>query len=95
MNIRFLGLGGHGVGKGPFDCFSLENVSVFCCISFKKVSLLALVSEFTKDVSFVVGAPWRCGVLTKIVRDSRDWLGHPLGREHDSSSRVGWRLLAC
>ena len=77
MNIRFLGLGGHGVGKGPFDCFSLENVSVFCCISFKKVSLLALVSEFNERCFLRSRCSMEMWCPDEIVRDSRDWVGPP------------------
>ena len=54
------------------------------CISFKCVSLLALV-----------GASWRRGVLTTWGGIAGIGLGHLLGREHDSTPRVGWRLLAC
>ena len=31
----------------------------------------------TMNVSSIVGAPWRCGVLTTIGRDSLDWVGPP------------------
>ena len=33
--------------------------------------------------------------LDDIGRDSWDWVGPPAWREHDSTPRVGWRLLAC
>ena len=63
-----------------FFIFSLENMCCFfllfsfflvflsfvfhCWHYFKYVLLLALVSEFNFLFFSVVGAPWRCGVLT-------------------------------
>ena len=73
-------------------CFFLKIVFS----SSKKRPLQEFVLGFiTKDVSSVVGAPWRCGVLTTWVGIAGIRLGHPLGREHDSTSRVGWKFLAC
>ena len=42
-------------------------------------------------VSSVVGAPWRCSVLTDIRRDSWDWVGPPAreGRQHASTPQSG------
>ena len=54
-----------------------------------------LCRGFTKDVSPVVGAPWRCGVLTTQGGIAGIGLGHLLRREHYSTPRVEWRLLAC
>ena len=51
--------------------------------------------SLTVDVSSVVGAPWRCGVLTSKGGVAGIGFGHLLGKEHDSIPRVGWRLLAC
>ena len=46
-------------------------------------------------VSSVVGAPWRCGVLTTWSGIAGIGLGRLLGGDHDSTPRVEWRLLAC
>ena len=48
------------------------------------------------DVSSVVGAPWRCGVLTTQGGKAGIGLAHLPGRQHSMTqlSRVGWRLLA-
>ena len=61
-------------------CFSF----LFSCIPFKYVLLLASVSEFL-TVSSVVGAPWRCGVLTTQGGIAGTGLGRLLAREHDST----------
>ena len=45
-----------------------------------------------KDVSSVVGAPWRCGVLTTWGGRAGIGLGHLLGREQ--LPRFGLKLLA-
>ena len=41
------------------------------------------------DVSSVVGAPWRCGVLSTQGGIAGIGLGHLLGREHDSTPQSG------
>ena len=46
-------------------CFVPENVSsVFLVFLSDMFHCLHLYQSFTLDVSSVVGAPWRCGVLT-------------------------------
>ena len=55
---------------------------LFFCLFF---SLVALAS----DVSSVVGAPWRCGVLPTEGGIAGIGLGHLLGREHDSTLQKG------
>ena len=45
--------------------------------------------SFIADVASVVGAPWRCGVLTTQGGKSGIGLGHSLGREHDSTPHSG------
>ena len=45
--------------------------------------------SFTFDVSSVVGAPWRCGVLTTHGGTAGIGSGHQPGREHDSTPRRG------
>ena len=37
----------------------------------------------------MVGAPWRCGVLTKLGGTTAIGLGHLLGGEHDSTPQSG------
>ena len=56
----------------------------FVCFFSSSICIRVL----TKDVSSVVGAPWRCGVLTTQSGTAGIGLGHPPGGEH------GWRLLA-
>ena len=46
----------------------------------------------TKDVSSVVGAPWRCGVLTQ-GGTAGIGLGRLLGREHASTPQIVLLLL--
>ena len=53
-------------------------------LSFPSVS-----QSLTFDVSSVVGAPWRCGVLTTKGGKAGMKLGHLLGREHDSTLQSG------
>ena len=43
-------------------------------------------------VSSVVGAPWRCGVLT--TKGGLGWATY-LGESMVQLTRVGWKLLAC
>ena len=80
-----------------FFLFFLENcVSSFLFIFLmNKCRFKNLYWCLTKDVSSVVGAPWRCGVVTLWVGIAGIRLGHSLGREHDSTPRVERRLLAC
>ena len=56
---------------------------------FKYVLLLASVSGCDKRCSSVVGAPWRCGVLT--TKGGKAGIGsdHLSGREHDSIPQSG------
>ena len=48
-----------------------------------------LSQGLTKDVSSVVGAPWRCGVLTTLGGIAGIGLGRLLGREHASTPHSG------
>ena len=92
MKVRFLGLGGHGVRKGPCLCFHVFNFSSFfilpfCVFSWKMFLVFSFFLYFFRicsisgfsiiGVSSVVGAPWRCGVLTKLGGISWDWVGPP------------------
>ena len=43
----------------------------------------------TKDVSPAVDAPWRCSVLKTQAGIAGIGLGHPLGREHDTTLQSG------
>ena len=54
----------------------------------KTVSFIAGISikVLTVDVSSVVGAPWRCGVLTTEGGTAGIGLGHQLGSVQDSNS---------
>ena len=77
----------------PF-CFFLLNkkfllLFFLSCLSFKHISLLALVSDVTTDVSSEVGAPWRRGVLTTWGLIAGVGLDLLLGREHDSTPQSG------
>ena len=47
----------------------------------------------TLDVSCVVGAPWRCGVLTTQGGIAGIGLGHLRGREHDPTPQSGVEAL--
>ena len=99
MKIRFLGLGGQAVRKGriegdfsfaffiSFVTFSIfvsswKYVPFFSCLTFRPW-------HQSIDVSSVVGAPWRCGALTTWGWTAGIGLGHPLGREHDSTPKSG------
>ena len=55
---------------------------------WKNVSL-SLVQSLTVGVSTVVGAPWRCGVLTTWGGIAGIGLDHQLGREHASTPQSG------
>ena len=58
--------------------FFFNSVHFIFLYSFKN-------SICTEEVSFVVGAPWRCGVLTAQGGIAGIGLGHLMGREHDST----------
>ena len=58
-------------------------------LSFKSITFPALVQSWTIDVSSVVSTPWRCGVVTTKGGKAGIWLGHLLGREHDSTLQSG------
>ena len=60
-------------------CFSL-----FVFILFQH-----LYQGLTKDVSSVVGAPWRCGVLTKLGGIAGIGLGRLLSGEHATTRQSG------
>ena len=76
----------------PLSCFFFFS----CFFSFfkKKVSHCQHLHQ-SLTVSSVVGAPWRCGVLTTSGEIAGIGLVHLLGREPDSTLQSGWRLLAC
>ena len=81
--------------RGIFSFFSFVffKFVIFFEKYFPKCSLFFC---FSKDVSSVVGAPWRCGVLTTQSGIAGIGLGHLLGREHDSTPQSGVEaLLAC
>ena len=84
----------------PLSCFSLL-FSIFCFF-FQKCyfffSLVFLSDMFhcwhwcqisTVEISSVVGAPWRCGVVTTKGGIAGIGLGHQHGREHDSTPQSG------
>ena len=103
MKIRFSGLGGQGVwerGEGLRMGHLKWPPCVFC---LRKCFLFSFFLEFlsnicrcqhlfsgsTKDVSSIVGAPWRCGVLTTWSGKAGIGLGHLLGREHAATPQSG------
>ena len=51
--------------------------------------LLAFARGFTAHVSSVLGAPWRCGVLTTQGGTAGIGLGRLVGRERDSTPQSG------
>ena len=61
----------------------------FICFSLIVFLLLHLYQGLTKDVSSVVGAPWRCGVLTTYGGLAGIGLGRLLGGGHDSTPQSG------
>ena len=67
-----------------FDFFSRKKVSsfLFYCVSFKYVYQ-------TLTASSVVGAPWRCGVLTTQGGIAGIGLGRLLEGEHDTTPWSG------
>ena len=102
MKIRFLGsVDSGGLGKAylrvtPLSCFFiffLKNVFFFIVFLSNMFHCWHLYQSLTVNVSSVVGAPWRCGILTTLGGIAGIGLGHLLGREHDSTPRVEWRLL--
>ena len=72
----------------PFFVFSLD-VFVLSCIFSNMFHCRHLYQSPTLDVSSVVGAPWRCGVLTIPGGVAGIGLGHQLGRERDSTPQSG------
>ena len=69
---------------------------VFFALSFQYKYIFSYIfhcwhqfQSLTVDVSSVVSAPWRCGVPTTWGGIAGIGLGHPLGREHDSTPRSG------
>ena len=72
----------------PFSLGFLYSLFQFLFFSFKHVSLHQYQS-LTVDVSSVIGAPWRCGVLTTWSGVAGIGYGHLLGREHDSTPQSG------
>ena len=72
-----------------FSCFvffhKTKSFFFFSCLSFKTHFVAGISITLTTDVSSVVGAPWRCGVLTTKGGMAGIGLGHLLGREHDST----------
>ena len=63
----------------------------FSCISFIYVSFAGIgtCQTLPVDVSSVVGASWRCGVLTTQGRKAGIGWNHILGTEHDSAFQSG------
>ena len=72
-----------------FFHFSEEKVSsfLFSCISFKYFYCWHQYQSLT--VSSVVGAPWRCGVLTTKGGIAGIGLGRLLGGKHASTPQSG------
>ena len=91
-----------GVRKGPFEGdpalmffislvhFFSRNMIFLLCFFFYLYFIAGIsIRVLTTDVSFVVGAPWRCGVLTTYGGIGGVGLGHFHGREHDSTPQSG------
>ena len=75
-----------------FSIFSLFLVLLGKCVFLffsKKCRFQHLYWCLTKDVSSVVGAPWRCGVLTTSGGIAGIGLGRLLEGEHDSTPQSG------
>ena len=73
----------------PFLFFHFYNFSIlFSKIVFLFLFQICFIASIGIRVSLysVVGAPWRCGVLTI---EGGIGLGHLLGREHDSTPQSG------
>ena len=71
------------VRNGPFEgdpVFLFFSNMFHCWHQFQSL---------TVDVSSIVGAPWRCGVLTTHGAKAGTGLGHQHGREHDSTHQSG------
>ena len=74
-----------------FSCFSFTP---FFLLSSKYMSSLAQYPSLAINVSALVGAPWRCGILT--TGDGRAGVGLDHGGESMIQlPGVRWRLLAC
>ena len=77
-----------------FYHFSIFTKNVFCLFPFCALSNIFHCKHqcpsFAADVSFVVGAPWRCGVLTTLGRIGP---GHLPKREYASTPQSGVRSL--
>ena len=62
------------------------RVTPLSCFSFLFFPFFVLSQKrFLMDVPSVVGAPWRCGVLTTQGGKAGIGLGHLREREHDAS----------
>ena len=72
-----------------FLFFLNKCVSSFFFFFLKTCRFQRLYQGLTKDVASVVGAPWRCSVLTTQVGKAGNGLNHLLGREHDSTPKSG------
>ena len=98
------------VRSGPFEgdlafmfffhfsiCFSSENLFLLVPFSsfFEKFHCWHQYQSLIVDVSFVVGAPGRCGVLTTSEGPAGIGFGPCLGECMIQIPRVGWRLFAC
>ena len=75
-----------GFRKSPFEG---ARFRVSHCFFFKNVYCWCWCQSSTVDVSSVVGALWRCGVLMTWSGIAGIGLGHLLGREHDSTPQSG------
>ena len=84
--VLCLGVALEGVRNGRFDGDSVFMFFIF----FISVFLV----KCAVDVSSVVSAPWRCGVLTTWSGIAGIGLGLSLGESMIQLPRVGWRLLA-
>ena len=81
-----------GVKNGAFEgdpAFSVSSFFFFLVFLSNMFRCWQKSQSFTKDVSSVVGAPRRCGVMTTKGGIAGIGLGHLLGREHDSSPQSG------
>ena len=82
-----------------FFLFTLKKVFLFFLFLFLFFLVFPSTAFHSKHqyqsltVSCVVGASWRCGVLTTQGGMAGVGLGHHPGREHKSTPREGWRLL--
>ena len=77
-------------GDLPLSFFIFSYVpSPFFFLLIFHSNLFHYQHYLVRDVSSLVGAPWRCGVLTTQDGKAGIGLGHPLGREHDSTLHSG------